>query len=410
MASKLFMGPDPKNYQMNRRLFLAGGGAFALASGLPSPLSSDARAQDTRPSKYLILILLQGGLDGLSMLIPWGDPAYRNARRDLAMVDSSGHPAGVPLDNLFALHPAVEKVFWPLWEQGELAFIPSIASPYRGSDHEEARRMMNSGLASAQQVAINPSGWLGRCLSTAGGFTPLQPDLRQLEQVWQADSGQAAQRFISLDHIAGTSFATDPTLTAALEELRIIENDEFYRLTPQHDTDSRFDLDAQALPVMMEEVTRQFALQRSLRVAVLATRGFDTHFRQGAESGILARRMAAVAHAFAIVRKNLASVWDDTLVVATSEFGRSIPINQTGGTDHGLGGLALLAGGQVQGRQTIGQWPGLEGRTMLPPSVDSRSLYKTISGYIWSFSPSELAELFPESENAPLIPNLVSPI
>ena len=406
MASKLF-----KNYQMNRRLFLAGGGAFSLIGGLPS-LSSGALAQDIRPSKYLILILLQGGLDGLSMLIPWGDPAYRNARRDLAMVDLTGHPMGVPLDNLFALHPAVEKIFWPLWEQGELAFIPSMASPYRGSDHEEARRMMNSGLASARQVAINSSGWLGRCLNAASAVPPLQPDLQQLERVQQTDrsASGAAQRFISLDHIAGSSFATDSALTAALEELRIIENDEFYRLTPRHDTDSRFDLDAQALPVMMEEVTRQFTLQRSLRVAVLAIRGFDTHFRQGAESGILARRMAAVAHAFAIARKNLASVWNDTLVVATSEFGRSIPINQTGGTDHGLGGLAFLAGGQVQGGQTIGQWPGLEGRTMLPPSVDSRSLYKTIAGYIWDFSPSELVELFPGSEDTPLIPNLVRPI
>ena len=71
------------------------------------------------------------------------------------------------------------------------------------------------------------------------------------------------------------------------------------------------------------------------------------------------------------------------MVVVLTEFGRTARVNGTGGTDHGTGGLALLAGGAVNGGRIAGDWPGLaqaalhEGRDLRATS-DTRALLKGV--------------------------------
>jgi uncharacterized protein (DUF1501 family) len=55
-----------------------------------------------------------------------------------------------------------------------------------------------------------------------------------------------------------------------------------------------------------------------------------------------------------------------------TEFGRTARENGTGGTDHGTGGLMMLAGGAINGGQVFGRWPGVgenalyQGRDLMP--------------------------------------------
>ena len=83
------------------------------------------------------------------------------------------------------------------------------------------------------------------------------------------------------------------------------------------------------------------------------------------------------------LREGLGQDWSRSVVMVASEFGRTAAENGSQGTDHGTGGLAMLAGGAVRGGRIAGDWPGLS-QTALFEERDLRavnayeSVFKTI--------------------------------
>jgi uncharacterized protein (DUF1501 family) len=59
------------------------------------------------------------------------------------------------------------------------------------------------------------------------------------------------------------------------------------------------------------------------------------------------------------LKTGLGPLWADTLVVVATEFGRTVKVNGTQGTDHGTGSVAMLMGGAVNGGRVVADWPGL---------------------------------------------------
>ena len=105
-------------------------------------------------------------------------------------------------------------------------------------------------------------------------------------------------------------------------------------------------------------------------------------------------------------RDRLGPAWDHTAVLVVTEFGRMVRGNGTGGTDHGVGGLALLAGGAVAGGRVAGDWPGLapsqllQGRD-LRPTTDTRSVFKGVLADQLGVPESALEDaVFPKSRDA----------
>jgi uncharacterized protein (DUF1501 family) len=117
------------------------------------------------------------------------------------------------------------------------------------------------------------------------------------------------------------------------------------------------------------------------RIAVLDFSGWDTHLQEGAASGILARRLAALDGAMTALKTTLGPHWKQTAVMVATEFGRTVAPNGSAGTDHGTGTVAFLAGGSVAGGRVFAKWDGLkpgalyQGRD-LQPRTDLRSLFK----------------------------------
>ena len=109
--------------------------------------------------------------------------------------------------------------------------------------------------------------------------------------------------------------------------------------------------------------------------------GWDTHVNQGAETGRLAQNFAGFAAGLDAMAKVLGPAWKDTVVVAVTEFGRTVAVNGNNGTDHGTASAMLVMGGAVKGGRVAGDWPGLanlnENRD-LRVAVDSRSVLKGI--------------------------------
>jgi uncharacterized protein (DUF1501 family) len=112
------------------------------------------------------------------------------------------------------------------------------------------------------------------------------------------------------------------------------------------------------------------------RLAWLELAGWDTHSNQNAR---LARLLKGLDDSLAALREGLGQHWQQTTVLVMTEFGRSAAMNGSGGTDHGTGGVAWLAGGAVAGGRVLADWPGLKSSDLLDgrdlrPTQDLRAL------------------------------------
>jgi uncharacterized protein (DUF1501 family) len=142
------------------------------------------------------------------------------------------------------------------------------------------------------------------------------------------------------------------------------------------------------------------------RIAALAFDGWDTHANEGGPVGRLAQLLSGLDGALAEFESGLGPHWRDTAVVVATEFGRTVRINGTEGTDHGTGTIALLAGGAIRGGRVISNWPSLrpaslyEGRD-LAPTTDLRVVIKGVLADHLGLSERVLAEtVFPDSAAA----------
>jgi uncharacterized protein (DUF1501 family) len=109
----------------------------------------------------------------------------------------------------------------------------------------------------------------------------------------------------------------------------------------------------------LETVARVARADLGLVAACVDVQGWDTHVRQGAEEGGLARAAGELGTGLAALLLALEARMDDLLVLVVTEFGRTVEPNGSGGTDHGRASAALALGGAVAGGRVYGHWPGV---------------------------------------------------
>jgi uncharacterized protein (DUF1501 family) len=166
--------------------------------------------------------------------------------------------------------------------------------------------------------------------------------------------------------------------------------------------------DAEALG---RSVARLMSGEDGADVVALSVDGWDTHARQVPQ---LATRLAGLDGLVSGLRDGLGEDWARTLVVIATEFGRTVRVNGTQGTDHGTGSSLLLAGGALAPGGPLGDWPGLaearlfEGRD-LAPTLDVRSVFKGVLRDHLGVDRAALdARVFPGSaREAPVLEGLV---
>src|SRR3989338_2927548 len=149
-----------------RRSFMKGGALALLGMGsVPRFLVRTAYAQGTaaRP-KILIAVFQRGAVDGLSMVVPHGDPDYYAARGSIAIARPAAGTSEttIDLDGFFGLHPAMEPLT-PLWAARRLAVVHACGSPDTTRSHFDAQDYMESGTPGVKSTA---NGWLNRCLKS----------------------------------------------------------------------------------------------------------------------------------------------------------------------------------------------------------------------------------------------------
>jgi uncharacterized protein (DUF1501 family) len=364
---------------IHRRHFLAQTGLAVAALATPG-LALAAAATDRR----FVFIILRGAMDGIAAVMPVGDPAYAALRDTFGPPAAAG--AATPLSADFALHPALAQTA-ALYARGEAAFVHAIASPYRERSHFDAQNVLESGGTAAYALK---DGWLNRLL-------PLLPRAREPAIALSPTLPMALR-------------GAAPATSYAPSNLPQANDDLLARVGAMYEADAQLHtlwsqaIEARAMagsdasgrtnPEALGKLAATFlAKPDGARVAVIEIGGWDTHSGQAGRLTQALRQLDAVIAALHI---GLGADWQNTVVVAATEFGRTAAPNGTGGTDHGTGGAAILAGGALKGGRVVTDWPGLaasqlyQGRD-LRPTADLRALFAGLAGEHFGLDPALVA-------------------
>ena len=392
---------------MTRRSFLARAGLGAAAA-VTAPLVT-ARASFGQPGATgtLVVVFLRGGLDGLSVVVPAGDPHLGQARPRLAV------PAGalLPLDRGFGLHPALAPIH-PLWGRGQLAVVPAVATPDVSRSHFQAQDCLERGGASTGAA----EGWLDRVLDTLGPGTTFrsvtigpnvarslagdQPSMSLTSLDWfslggpdgeiGARTGEALTKlYTGLDHpLEAQGAATMEGLGVAA----LLQAQTTASATPYPDDD---------FAKRLAELARLIRSDVGLRVACVDVGGWDMHTNLGTvDGGAMKTELGKLGAALGAFTTDLGDRLGDVTVVVMSEFGRRVTENANSGADHGHGGVALLLGGGLAGGRVHGHWedlhPDVLDRGDVPGWTDFRDVLGEVVSARLGVGADGLAGVFPE--------------
>ncbi len=381
-----------------RRQVLGGMMAVPLA-GLSFPRAGRAAA---RGDARLAVVIMRGGMDGLSAVPAYGDPDFHRQRGQLDL-GPPGDGGVLDLDGTFGLHPRLATLHG-FYGAGEMAVLHAVASPYRDRSHFSGQDVLENGTLTDRGAG---DGWLGRSLRHADPSARRAISVRETVPLLLRGGKDVASWSPStlpepdadtLQRI-GVLYEGDPLFANALRAAVRLN------ATVGRDLDTEGERRRgrlQQATGLMQVAGRLLAAPDGPRVAVLDMDGWDTHTRQ---NGLLDQQFTALDQGIGAMREALGEAWRRTAVLTVTEFGRTVAVNGTGGTDHGTGGVSFLVGGAVRGGRIIADWPGLAAQALLDgrdlrPTTDLRAVAKGILGDHLRVPGAALdTAVFPGSEN-----------
>jgi uncharacterized protein (DUF1501 family) len=401
----------------SRRAFLGlglrAGVAVALAGALPGVTFAATGSGDRR----FVVVILRGALDGLSLVPPHGDPDYANVRGAIALAKPGATDGALPLDATFGLHPALTGVH-ALYAQRELLPIHAVATGYRERSHFDGQNVLENG---GEKPSGTASGWLNRAL-VARGVGRAGANGRGTDSGSQGLAiGQNVPLILRGDAPVGSWAPSalpdvEPELITRLRDLYSNDAvlsarlDEAAKLGALAAEDGAGGMESgkamlrggnvERLKAVADAAGRMLAANDGPRIAVMDAGGWDTHANEGGANGQLANRLRGLDAALLALKGGLGDAWSKSVVLVCTEFGRTVAINGTRGTDHGTGAAALLLGGAVNGGRMLADWPGLteraryEGRD-LRPTLDLRAVAKGVLRDHLALTASGLDAVFP---------------
>ena len=372
-------------HELARREFLMTAAGVGISAILPSWLPRVVLAQSANSSRDIIVsVFLSGGTDGMSMVVPFGDPDYYTGRPTIASPrpDAAGTGArATALDNFFGFSPGMAPLM-PAYQAGDLLVAHATGSVNTSRSHFDAQRYMEVGKPADARVV---SGWLGRHLATS---TPLRttaplralglttglpqtlsggprtlpiPDPSRFTIGGTATTSTARSQWLANNY----ADAVDPVNDNALDTtntLSLLAAINFAGYTPRNGA-----------------VYPNSAFGNSLRSAAALIKadlgveavhafygGWDTHTTQGTMPGVdgqfMHLRMLDLSSALAAFYGDViqGTTANGVTVVIISEFGRNARENGNRGTDHGRGNVAFAMGKKIAGGKVLTNgWPGL---------------------------------------------------
>lgn len=406
---------------ISRKAFLKAGGLtlFGIGMGGIPAFMAHAANQIQRPKlfkrkKILVSIFQRGAMDGLMAVSPFKDFYLKAARPNLFMSAAKGQNDTplIDLDGRFGLHPAMEA-FEAMFREKRLAIVHGMGSPNNTRSHFDAQDYMESGTPFNKGTS---SGWLNRAAGLLGheaspfqavSLTSSMPrsfygdiptvaisNLQDFAIQMRGNpigTNRVAKSFEDL-YDQTTSELMKSTGKESFEAVKILQKIDVKNYKPANNAI----YPNSALGNSLKQIAQLIKMDIGLEVAFAESGGWDTHFNQGAASGIFARNVNDLSQSMMAFWNDLILFQDDLTVMTMTEFGRTVKQNGTGGTDHGRASCNFILGNNVNGGLVHGKVEtlaveNLEDGRDLAVTTDFRSVF------------SEVAERHLQIEDSPLL-------
>jgi uncharacterized protein (DUF1501 family) len=380
----------------SRRVFLRDGGLALLSLGFaPSFLARTVAAAPSRRSKVLIAIFQRGAVDGLNMIVPFGERDYYAARPSIAIPRPGSSPdAAIDLDGFFGLHPRLAPLKrW--YDARQLAVVQACGSPDATRSHFDAQDYMETATPGVKSTA---SGWMNRYLAarrqeeaTAFRAVALSQQLPRTLQgtapalalgridgfgVASGRTGSQAEATFEAEYAAAADRLLGKTGQEAFDAIRLLR-----AANPsQHQPANGASYPRSPFGDALRQIAQLIKAGVGLEVAFAESTQWDHHVNEGGATGQIANRLDDFATGIGALATDLGDRMEDVVILTMSEFGRAVVENGNRGTDHGHGNAMLVLGGAVRGGAIYGRWPGLareqrfEGRD-LAVTTDFRDVF-----------------------------------
>jgi uncharacterized protein (DUF1501 family) len=383
----------------SRRVFMKNGGLALLSLGFaPAFLARTVEAAGAARRRILVTIFQRGAVDGLNMIVPFGEREYYASRPSIAVPKPNAPDGAIDLDGFFGLHPRLAPLK-PLWDARQLAIVHACGSPDGTRSHFDAQDYMETATPG---VKSTQDGWLNRYLHArehadatpfrAVALAPQMPrSLQGLEpalaigQIGQFGirAGQATdmvQASFESEYAAAADKVLNRTGGQAFDAVRMLKSADPAKYQP----DNGADYPRSGYGDALRQIAQLVKADVGLEIAFAEAGGWDTHVNQGSSAGQLGTRLDDFGRGIAALARDLGDRMSDIVILTMSEFGRAVAENGNRGTDHGHGNAMMIIGGQnVRGGKVYGRWPGLareqryDGRD-LAVTTDFRSVFAEV--------------------------------
>jgi uncharacterized protein (DUF1501 family) len=384
---------------MQRRHFLASTLTLPLAGG-----SARLFAAATS-SPRLLFVFLRGAYDAASLLVPVSSDFYYEVRPDIAIARPSADlSSALPLTSDWGLHPALRDTMYPMYQSGELAFVPFSGTDDLTRSHFETQDSVEMGqpLDGRRDYA---SGFLNRLASVVIGSSPMA-FTDQLPVILQGRAKVPNTALKSLAKPAVDARQSDiiaamykgTRLSEPVQQGFAVRNDVMREMATEMDAASRNSITAKGFELEARRIGK--LMKDSYSLCFVDVGGWDTHVGQGAATGYLANRLDELGRGLATLPQEMGAAWKDTTVVVMSEFGRTFRQNGNRGTDHGHGSVMWVMGGSVRGGRVVGEQVTVSKASLFqdrdyPVLNEYRGVLGGLFGRQFGLGASQLAQVFP---------------
>src|ERR1041385_15872 len=363
-------------------------------------MAQDRNAITGGKRKTLIAIFQRGAVDGLNVVVPFGESTYYDLRPSIAIPKpaTGNAEAAINLDGFFGLHPSLNPLK-TLWDSKRLAIVHASGSPDNTRSHFDAQDYMESATPGVKSTS---DGWLNRYLASkkdpdqslfrAVSMTKTMPRVLQ--------GPEPAIAMSNLSDFAIRAGKSSANLQGGFEAIYAREmNDSLAGMgretfeavnylkkanPAQYQPENGAQYPRNPFGNSLLQIAQLIKAGVGLEVAFTDIGGWDTHVNQGNSRGQLANLLQQFSSGIAALHQDLGQRMDDVLVLTMSEFGRTVRENGNRGTDHGHANPMFVLGNSVRGGKVYGHWPGLktdqlyEGRD-LALTTDFRDVFSEVA-------------------------------
>jgi uncharacterized protein (DUF1501 family) len=385
---------------------------FLKILGLAAPLTVAGRLYAAPQTKTrLLVVFLRGAYDAANTVVPVASDFYYQSRPTLAIArpNPADPNAALPLNRDWGLHPALKDTLYPLYQKGQLAFIPFAGTDDVSRSHFETQDTIELG-QSIEGSRDYRSGFMSRLVGQLADTKPiaLEP-IAFTDQLPLTFRGGASIPNMALNSVGKPgiderqakliqSMYQGTELAPQVAEGFTVRDEVYKQVTAEMQEANR----SAVSPKGFELAARRIGglMKSRFNLGFVDVGGWDTHVNEGAATGYLAGRLGELGHGLAGFAEAIGPAWNETVVVVISEFGRTFRENGDRGTDHGHGSVYWVMGGAVKGGRLVGEEVKVEQKNLFqnrdyPVLNEYRAVLGGLFRRIYGLPADRLQKVFP---------------